>query len=190
GCHRDTMPIAMGDLTSRRGLVHVYTGEGKGKTTAALGVALRAIGWGLRVCVIQFIKGYSDIGEAQFAREFPERLTLKQLAVDLSRSIDEAKVAQRRAEAEAAMTYAEAAVTSGEYDLIILDEINNAVHYGLIDVSRLLCLIKVKPDGLELILTGRSAHKEVIEAADYVTEMRTVKHPYEQGVQARKGFDY
>jgi cob(I)alamin adenosyltransferase len=140
--------------------------------------------------VIQFIKGYPDIGEARFAQEFPERLTLKQFAIDLSRGIDERKVVQRRSEAEAAMLFAEEAMAGGDFDLIILDEINNALHYGLIDVSRLLTFIRTKPEHMEVILTGRSAPQEIIEAADYVTELRLVKHPYEQGVQARKGVDY
>ncbi|MCE5200303.1 MAG: cob(I)yrinic acid a,c-diamide adenosyltransferase [Armatimonadota bacterium] len=180
----------MSNSNKNRGLVHVYTGDGKGKTTAALGIALRAIGWGARVCIIQFIKGYSEIGEVKFAHEFPDRLTLKQFAMDTSRGIDEAKVTKRRKEAEAAIEYAEQVVSSGDYDVVILDEINNAVHYGLIDTQRLLSLISNRPDNLELILTGRSASKEIIDAADYVTEMSLIKHPYQQGIPARKLIDY
>ncbi|MDH7602831.1 MAG: cob(I)yrinic acid a,c-diamide adenosyltransferase [Armatimonadota bacterium] len=173
-----------------RGLVHVYTGDGKGKTTAALGTALRALGWGIRVCVVQFIKGYPDIGEARFAAEFGERFVLKQFAIDPCRAIDEAKVRQRKEAAEAAMAFAEQVVLSGEYGLVILDEINNAMHYRLIDVDRVLNLIKRKPAEVELILTGRNAPQAIIDAADYATEMRLLKHPFQQGISARKGIDY
>ncbi|MCE5315521.1 MAG: cob(I)yrinic acid a,c-diamide adenosyltransferase [Armatimonadota bacterium] len=180
----------MRDSCERTGLVHVYTGSGKGKTTAALGTALRAAGWNMRVCVIQFIKGYSDTGEARFAREHPNILALKQFAIDLSRDIDAQKIERRQSEVEAAMTYAEEAVSSGDYDLVILDEINNAIHRGLVDVSRVLSLIQAKPSELEFILTGRDADQKIIDAADYVTDMRLVKHPYQHGAQARRGVDY
>ena len=180
----------MEEVASSKGLVHVYTGEGKGKTTAALGVAMRAIGWGVKVCVIQFIKGYADIGEALLAQRFSDHLTLKQFTIDLSRSIDDQKACQRKHESEEAMAYAEDAVNSNKYDLIILDEINNAAHLKLIETPRILKLIKQKPDRLEMILTGRDAPQEIIDAADYVTEMRQIKHPYQRGIQARKGIDY
>ncbi|MCE5322586.1 cob(I)yrinic acid a,c-diamide adenosyltransferase [bacterium] len=180
----------MKEVKNQRGLVHVYTGEGKGKTTAALGIALRAAGWGLKVCIIQFIKGYSDIGEAVFARQFPDKLTLKQFAADSSRCIDKQKVSKRKRETENAMAYAEEIVSNDAFDLVILDEINNAAHCNLIGVSRILRLIANKPEHLELILTGRNAAPEVIEAADYVTEMKQIKHPFERGIQARKGIDY
>lgn len=183
-----------GDLNSRppfsRGLVHVYTGDGKGKTTAALGAALRALGWGIRVCVIQFIKGYSDIGEARFATDFGDRFVLRQFAVNSCRDINEAKVLERKEAAEAAMAFAEQVVDAGEYGLVILDEINNAMHYNLIDVERVLSLVRRKPEHVELILTGRNAPAAIIEAADYVTEMKLVKHPFQAGVPARKGIDY
>lgn len=176
--------------TFPKGLVHVYTGDGKGKTTAALGIALRALGWGLRVCMVQFIKGYPDIGEMRFAERFGDRFTVKQFAVDTSRAIDEAKVLQRKESAEAAMAYAEKIVMSGEYSVVILDEINNALHYGLIDTKRVLELISSKPKNVELILTGRNAPLAIIEAADYVTEMHLVKHPFQKGITARQGIDY
>jgi len=174
----------------QRGLVHVYTGAGKGKTTAALGAAMRALGWGMRVCIVQFIKGYAEIGEGRFAGEMGGRLVLRQFAVDYSRDIDEAKVRERRAAAEAAMRYTEQTVASGEFGLIILDEINNALHYGLIETERVLRLMAGKPEQVELILTGRDAPQAIIDAADYVTEMRSIKHPFQKGVRARKGIDY
>lgn len=173
-----------------KGLVHVYTGGGKGKTTAALGAALRALGWGGKVCMVQFIKGYGEIGEAKFARGSSERFVLRQFAIDVSRNIDEQKVSERREAAGAAMAYAAQVVQGGEYDLVILDEINNACHYGLIEVSQVLKLIQTKPANVELILTGQNAPSQIIEAADYVTEMRSIKHPYDSGIQARKLIDY
>jgi len=174
----------------RIGLLHVYTGAGKGKTTAALGAALRALGWGIRVCVIQFIKGYAQIGEARFAEEFGDRLVFKQFAADPSPRIDEAKVRERREAVEAAMEFAERVIRSGECGLVILDEINNAMHYNLVGVDRVLRLIQDKPRHVELILTGRNAPRQIIEAADYVTEMNLVKHPFQRGIKARKGIDY
>jgi len=174
----------------KRGLVHVYTGAGKGKTTAALGVALRALGWGMRVCIVQFIKGYAEIGEAKFAAEMGERFVLKQFAVDHAREIDEEKVRARRGAAGAAMSYAQEVVSGEQFEIVILDEINNAIHHGLIDEARVLALIEHKPDAVELILTGRNAPQSVIDAADYVTDLRLVKHPFQKGVPARNGIDY
>jgi cob(I)alamin adenosyltransferase len=172
------------------GLVSVYTGSGRGKTTAALGLALRVLGWGGRVCVVQFIKGYPEIGEACFADTFGDRFELRQFATDATPSIREDDVLQRRAAAEDALGYAELAVAGGKYDLVILDEINNALHYRLISPSRVLKLIQTKPEHVELVLTGREAPAEIIEAADYVTEMKQVKHPFEKGISARRGVDY
>jgi cob(I)alamin adenosyltransferase len=172
------------------GLVHVYTGSGKGKTTAALGIALRAVGWGAKVCVVQFIKGYPEIGEFHFQKLAPKQFVLRQFAVDCTRNISKAKVARRQESVEAALEFARQTVSSSEYDVVILDEINNAVHCGLVGVHRVLELVKLKPEQVELILTGRNAAPEIIEAADYVTEMRAVKHPYEQGIGARKMVDY
>jgi cob(I)alamin adenosyltransferase len=172
------------------GLVHVYTGDGKGKTTAALGLALRALGWGFRVMMIQFIKGYDKLGEIRFAQQYNENFNIRQFALDMSRNIDEQKVLTRHQEADEAMKYAEETVKSGVFDLIILDELAIAVHYGLIDLDRVLNLIKEKPESVELVITGRNAPPELIQAADYATEMLLIQHPYQNGVQARLGVDY
>ncbi len=174
----------------QHGMVHVYTGNGKGKTTAALGIALRALGWGARVCNIQFLKGYPEIGEARIAESFQDRFVLKQFILDFSRAIDESKVLERARAANEAMCYAEDIVSSGEFDVVILDEINNAIHYGLIDEARVLRMIENRPGHAELILTGRDAPSQIIDAADYVTEMVLVKHPFQKGIGARKGIDY
>jgi len=175
---------------TNEGLVHVYTGDGKGKTTVALGLALRSIGWGARVCMVQFIKGYSNIGEAMFAESSSGRFVLKQFAIDTSRSIDEKKVAQRKQAADEAMTYAEQLIASEEFDVVILDEINNAMHFGLIDAEKVLKLIADRPQRVELVLTGRNAPESIINAADYVTRLEMVKHPYESNISARAGIDY
>ena len=172
------------------GLIHVYTGDGKGKTTAALGVAMRALGWGKRVCMIQFIKGYADIGEGHFAEEMKNRFVLRQFARQETRGIDEDAVYDRKIAAEEALTYAESVIAAGKFDLVILDEINNALHYRLIDIKRVLDMLRAKPVTTEIILTGRYAPQAIIDIADYVTEMRLVKHPFERHIAARKGIDY
>lgn len=178
-------------MNIERGMVHVYTGDGKGKTTAALGLALRALGWDFRVSMIQFIKGYSEIGEIKFAENHPNnRFIIRQFAIDVSRAIDERKLLARREEAAQAMAYAEEIVRSGEFDLVILDELSVAIHYGLIDLARVLKLIEEKPIPVELVITGRNAPRELIKAADYATEMLMLQHPFEKGVQARRGVDY
>lgn len=172
------------------GLVSVYTGPGRGKTTAALGLALRVLGWGGRVCMVQFIKGYAELGELRFAAEFHERFIVRQFAEDKSPSIRTDDVLARREAAEAAMAFTEEAVASGEYDLVILDEINNALHYNLVSLARVTKIIRGKPKHVELVLTGRSAPAEICEMADYVTEMSLVKHPFQKGITARRGVDY
>ena len=171
-------------------MVHVYTGDGKGKTTAALGLALRAMGWGARVCMVQFIKGYAEIGEGRFAREMGERFVLKQFACDPCRNIAEAKLKQRKQACEMALGFAEEVITGGNYGVVILDEVCNAVHYGLIDCARIMELIERAPANVELVVTGRNAPPALIEVADYVTEMRSVRHPHEKGTPARRGIDY
>jgi cob(I)alamin adenosyltransferase len=172
------------------GLTHVYTGDGKGKTTVSLGLALRAMGWGLKVMMVQFIKGYPNLGEIKFAEENSEQFTVKQFAIDPRRDIDAAKAIFRQRAVEEAMEYAESAVSSGAYDLVILDELNVALHYDLVPLERVLRMVKTKPREVELVITGRGAPEGLKEAVDYVTEMRMVKHPYEAGIQARPGVDY
>ena len=186
---RDPKSPAPGPPLLVPGLVHVYTGDGKGKTTAALGLALRALGWGLRVCFVQFVKGYAEIGEMKVARRFEGRFEIKQFAIDLQPGIGEARVLARSKGAEEAMRCAESVVAAGEHDMVVLDEINVAIHYGLIDIPRVLALICSRPGHVELVLTGRNAKPEVMEAADYVTEFRKVKHPFDKGIAARKGVD-
>ena len=171
-----------------KGLVQVYTGNGKGKTTAAFGLALRAIGRGLKVYIIQFIKGGFDYGELYVVDKLPN-LTLK--AFGRGEFVTEKPAEKVDVEfAEEAMALAEEVVKSGEYDIVILDEINVALSLKLIKIEKVLEVIKDKPKHVELVLTGRYAPNEIIEAADLVTEMKEVKHPFSKGFQARKGIEY
>lgn len=170
------------------GLIHVYTGNGKGKTSAAFGLALRAMGRGLKVYVIQFIKGGFDYGELYIVDKLPG-LILK--AFGRGRFVTEKPPNKKDVRlAGEALALAEKIVKSGEYDIVILDEINVALNLKLVNLNEVLELIKNKPKHVELILTGRYAPKEIIEAADYITEMKEVKHPFNKGYQARKGIEY
>jgi len=170
------------------GIVQVYTGNGKGKSTAAFGLALRAIGRGLKVYIIQFIKGGFDYGELYIVDKLPN-LTLK--AFGRGKFVTEKPPEKVDVQfAEEALTLAEKIVKSGEYDIVILDEVNVALNLKLIETGRVVELIKAKPKHVELVLTGRYAPNEIIELADLVTEMREVKHPYNKGFEARKGIEY
>jgi len=170
------------------GLVHVYTGDGKGKTSAALGLALRALGRGLRVHVVQFIKGHGDYGEHHVARELPG---LEMVAFGRGEFIEGGSPSPEDMRlAGEALDHARGVLGAGRHDIVILDEVNVAVAFGLIRVDDVLGLISSKPPGVELVLTGRGAPPEFVEAADLVTEMREVKHPFKEGIGARKGIEY
>ena len=191
---------------NKRRLVHVYTGNGKGKTTAALGLALRAVGHGLSVYIIQFMKGSSHSGEfqasrtvlpqmrvEQYGRSCPFYEQLKAGNFTCEGCLACFKPAQKTDESDArdALNAAYFAVRSGKYDLVVLDEINVAVSKGLVDKSAALELISTKAPRTELVMTGRNASPEVISAADLVTEMREVKHPFRVAqVFSRQGIEY
>lgn len=169
-----------------RGYIQVYTGDGKGKTTAALGLALRAAGAGLRVYVAQFVKGM-HYSELDALKRFKDSITVKQYGRDcfISRDPDEKDIqAAREGLAETKQI-----MSSGAYDMIVLDEANIATHYNLFSVEDLLAFIDEKPANVELIITGRRADERIIERADLVTEMKEVKHYYTKGVQAREGIE-
>ena len=171
-----------------KGLVQVYTGNGKGKTSAAFGIALRAIGRGLKVYIIQFIKGGFDYGELYMIDKLPN---LKLKAFGRGKFITEKPPGNEDIKlAEQALQLAKKVVESGEYDIVILDEINVALNLELISLEKVLELIKSKPKRVELVLTGRYAPNEIIEVADLVTEMKEVKHPFNKGYEARKGIEY
>lgn len=170
------------------GITQVYTGEGKGKTTAAFGLALRAIGRGLKVYVIQFIKGGFDYGELHIVNELPR---IKLAAYGRGQFIEgENPTEEDLRLAREAFEHAKKVVQSKEYDIVVLDEINVAMSLKLLDVGEVLALIEDKPEKVELVLTGRGAPDAIIEAADLVTEMVEIKHPYNEGVGARKGIEY
>lgn len=170
------------------GTVQVYTGDGKGKTTAALGLALRAWGHGARVLVIQFMKGRINYGELVAAARLPD-FDIEQYGRETFVDRDD-PAAEDRALAREALARACQVLAQNSHDLVILDEINVAADYGLITPDEVLGLIKAKPAAMELVLTGRNAPAEVIEAADLVSEVREVKHHYRRGVKARQGVEY
>ena len=171
-----------------KGLVQVYTGNGKGKTSAAFGLALRAVGRGLKVYIIQFIKGGFDYGELYVIDKLPN-LTLKSFGRGkfITTKPPEKKDVTL---AEQALKLAKEVVESREYDVVVLDEINVALHLKLISLKEVLEIAKNKPRHVELVLTGRNAPKEIVEIADLVTEMIEVKHPFNKGFKARKGIEY
>jgi cob(I)alamin adenosyltransferase len=171
-----------------KGLIQVYTGNGKGKTTAALGLAFRAVGHGLKVLIIQFMKGDVNYGELESARRLSPHLTI----IRTGRNTFVSKVDPDPADFQLAregFALAKKAIETSEYDIMILDEINMAIDYGLIPLSDLLKLIDSKPPTMELILTGRNAKPEILEKADLVTEMMDRKHYFNKGIPAREGIE-
>jgi cob(I)alamin adenosyltransferase len=175
-------------VNPQKGLIHVYTGHGKGKTTAALGLAMRAAGQGLRVYIIQFMKGWPHYGELESVRRHPN-VTMRQFGRPDYVSKEHPEPVDIRM-AEEALEYAREIVMSGHYDLVVLDEINVALEWHLIRLEDVLSLLDQKPEKVELILTGRYAHPEVVARADLVTEMREIKHPYHKGIVSRRGIEY
>ena len=171
-----------------KGLVQIFTGDGKGKTTAALGTVLRASGHGLKVFVVFFMKGNYDYGEYSTLRQLPN----VQIASFGFRCLtDPVNVKpEEKEQAKAALETARKAVISGKYNLVVLDEVNVALGFNLIELDDVIRLIKDKPSHVELILTGRRADSRLIEMADLVTEMVKVKHPFDKGIKARKGIEY
>lgn len=169
------------------GKVQVYTGDGKGKTTAALGLALRASGHGGAVYIGQFMKG-RDSGELYAVRHLPG-VTLEQYGEPGWVYPDRVKDGQR-SQAEAGLARAREALGGGNYRIVILDELNVALDLGLLERQDVLDLVRARPRGTELVLTGRNAHPDVLAHADLVTEMRAVKHPFDAGIPARRGIEY
>jgi cob(I)alamin adenosyltransferase len=166
-------------------LIQVYTGNGKGKTTAALGLGLRAAGHGLKVALIQFLKG-QPTGELDLLAKFPLFSLVRAGSLDSFK----APAAELTRESAEILQFAGEEMLSGSFDLIILDEINVAMQLGYLSTKAVLDFVDKKPEGTELILTGRGAPAEIIERADLVTEMRPLKHPYQKGIRARPGIEY
>lgn len=175
----------------RKGLIIVYTGPGKGKTTAALGAALRAVGQGLRVLMVQFIKGSWHYGELDAAEMLgKERFTILPMGRGFVKVGEEKPDPEDVRRVEEAWQFASQKLASGEYDLVILDEINYAISYRMLDPEQVVQALRAKPEMVHVILTGRNAHPSITEVADLVTEMREVKHPYQKGILAQRGIDY
>ena len=176
-----------------QGLLMVHTGDGKGKTTAALGLALRAFGAGLRVLILQFIKSRDDCGEWN-AIKLLEKIPDAQGKIEIQQCglgfIDKKIFDEHKKIAQKTLKLAEEKILSGEWDLIILDEINYAVKFGLISEDELFALIKKRPPKVHLLLTGRNAPQKIIEIADLVTEMKLIKHPFQQGIKAQRGIEF
>jgi len=182
--------------TSRRGLLIVYTGNGKGKTSAAMGAVLRALGHGWKVLVIQFFKGDWPVvfGEVEMGHRLAPQLEVLQLGKGFVKHMGDKKPFAEHVEAaREALRTAKEKIASGAYDLIVLDEIIYAIDYAgvqLVSVEEVLELVAAKPPSLHLILTGRNAPQALIDRADLVTEMREIKHPWQQKIPAQQGIDY
>jgi len=178
----------MSDKFFTHGLVQVYTGNGKGKTTAALGLAIRALGHGAKVHMVFFMKGEFPYGEREILTKLPG-LSFQVFGHEHLIDPNNVKVDERE-QAREALKASRLAIQSGKYDLVILDEVNVASAWKLIDVKDVLALISDKPPSVEVILTGRYADQRIIDKADLVTNMDEIKHPYRKGLEARKGIEY
>ncbi len=175
----------------RRGLVLVLTGDGKGKTTSCLGMAIRAVGYGMHVAMIQFIKGSLHYGELDGAKRLAPEFELTPMGKGFVGIMgDTLPFAEHAAAAKKALAAARRKMLSGRYDVVILDEVNVALHLGLLEASDVVALVREKPETVHLILSGRNAREEIVGLAHLVTEMRCIKHPFERGIEAEKGIDY
>jgi len=166
------------------------TGPGKGKTTAAMGTGLRAVGQGMRVLMLQFLKGSWHYGELDAVQAFGDKFVMKQLGRGFVKVGAEKPDPEDVRMVEDAWAEGEKAIQSGQWDLVILDEINYAISYGMLDPAKVVASLQRKPEMVHVILTGRNAHPTIVELADTVTEMRQVKHAYEKGVMAQRGIEY
>jgi cob(I)alamin adenosyltransferase len=177
----------------KRGIIQIYTGEGKGKTTAALGQTVRALGWGLKVCWVQFIKGNPKIGELLFRQKLPKNI-LKKFTFRQFHKTNYYQIGQptniHKETVRKAWNFAQKAIKSGQYDLIVLDELNNALDYNLCEIEDVVKTISDKSKSLEVVITGRDAHPKLVKIADLVTEMKKKKHPFDKGLIARRGIEY
>ena len=169
----------------------MYTGGGKGKTTAALGMALRAVGHGKKVCMVQFIKGSWHYGEIDSAPRLAPEFEMVRAGRGFVGIIDDKSPRKDHEDAaRAALADAAARISSGRYDIVMLDEVNYAVDLGLVGAADVLEAVRARPENTDVVMTGNRARPEVVEAADLVTEMREVKHPFRSGVKAKRGVDF
>ena len=169
-----------------KGFIHIYTGDGKGKTTAALGLALRATGQDFKVIVIQFLKGDHSCGEHLFASKY-QPFEIVQFTNGNCFTLPEE---QLKEDVEKTFDFIKDTMDSGKYQMVILDEIFAAMNRGPLETARVIEMIQRKPDSIELVLTGRHSPPEIMELADYITEMQMKKHPFTRGIKARKGIEY
>ena len=174
----------------RKGLIIVNTGPGKGKTTAAMGTALRAVGQGMKVLMLQFLKGSWHYGELDAVKAFGDSFVMKQMGRGFVKVGGAEPDPEDVNMVEEAWNESRDAILSGKWDLVVLDEINYAISYGMLDPVKVAETLKQKPEMVHIILTGRNAHPTIVELADTVTEMRQVKHAYEKGVEAQRGIEY
>ena len=173
------------------GLTIVYTGKGKGKTTAALGIVLRATGHAKKICMIQFIKGSWHYGEMYSSKRLEPEFEMIAIGKGFVGIIDDKSPKEEHEKiAREAIKISAEKIQSGKYDIVILDEINYAINLGLVKVEDVINLIKTKPRQLDLILTGNYAKDDIIKLADLVTEMKEIKHPFQRGIKAKKGIDF
>lgn len=171
-----------------RGLVLVHTGNGKGKSSSAFGVTCRALGWGHQVGVVQFIKGTWKTGEREFFKKFPEQLQWETMGEGFTWNTQDRD--RDIAAAKAAFTKANDMMTSGDYDLIVLDEINIALRYDYLDVDEVVASLEQRSKRSSVILTGRDAKPALMDMADLVSEMKEIKHPFQSGIKAKQGIDF
>lgn len=173
------------------GYVHLITGDGPGKTTSAIGLAIRAMGNGLKVCIVQFMKSNKtgkEYGELTFLNK-SKNIVIKQFGTGFF--LNKGKYSSKdRHIAEEGLNFAKEIMLSGKVDLMILDEVNVALDFGLLNTEDILTIIKSKPKNLELILTGRNAPKELYKEVDYAVFIKSLKHPFDRGIKARKGIEY
>jgi cob(I)alamin adenosyltransferase len=175
----------------KHGFVIVYTGDGKGKTTAALGMAFRAVGRGWKVLMVQFMKGTWHYAELDTAKRLAPDFEIIPMGRGFYRILDDHYTEeQHRAAALEALAFSRDKMLSGEYDLLILDEVNNAIDTGLLSLVSIMEFLDAKPSDFSIVLTGRGAPQQLIDRADLVTEMRQIKHPYQKGIFAQKGIDF
>lgn len=183
--------VKLAEKNTDKGLTIVYTGNGKGKTTAALGMCVRAAGYRKKIKILQFIKGSWKYGELEGIKLLKDFVDMEQVGEGFVGIVDDNKeFAVHQKAAREGLEHARQVIHSGEYDIVILDELNIAVDLGLVDADDMLELVKSKPEALHLVITGRNARPELIEIADLVTEMKEIKHPYQKGVLAQRAIDW
>ncbi|MDO8735386.1 MAG: cob(I)yrinic acid a,c-diamide adenosyltransferase [Elusimicrobiota bacterium] len=170
-------------------MIQIYTGNGKGKTTAAVGLGIRALGHKMNVCIIQFFKGKNFYGEQKILSKL-KKIKLYSFAPKHPYCYKNAEIEKIKTDCKNALNLIEKIFKEKKYDLLILDELNIAIRDKFIDVEKIAKLLKNRPEKMEIIITGRGAHKKILKYADLITNMRLIKHPYYKGIKSRKGIEY